>query len=222
MEIIEIIDKIKDIISSDHLNKRVFDKDVAAALGISKDSLTHFKKRNAVPYEQIVYFCAKRKISINWVLFDQLPKSLEEETEKYAKIKYFTNINASASGGAFNFEEGYELLAVDIMLLNSLYKSNHTNSNNIAAINVIGDSMEPTLFDKEIILFDISLQELSKDGVFVISSTSGLFVKRIAKKVDGSIELISDNKNYNSDIITIEEQNSISLLGTVIGKIGLI
>jgi len=49
MDIIEIIDKIKDIISSDQVSKRVFDKDVAAALGISKDSLTQFKKRNAVP-----------------------------------------------------------------------------------------------------------------------------------------------------------------------------
>ena len=82
--------------------------------------------------------------------------------------------------------------------------------------------MEPTLFDKEIILFDITLTEYLKDGVFVISSNSGLFVKRIAKKIDGSIELISDNKNYNSEIISVDEQSSISLLGRVIGKVGLV
>lgn len=222
MDIVEIIDKIKDIISSDIKDRRVFDKDVARALGISKDSLTQFKKRKAVPYEQIAYFCAKRNISINWVLFNQLPKSLEEETDKYAKIKYFTDINASAGGGALNFDEGYKLLAVDYLLLNNLYKSDHANGKDIVAINVIGDSMEPTLFDKEIILVDTTHTEYLNDGVFVISSNSGMFVKRIAKKIDGSIELISDNKNYNSEIISLDEQSTISLIGRVIGKVGLV
>jgi hypothetical protein len=39
---------------------------VAEALGISKESLSHIKKRGTVPLEAIAYFCAKRKISINW------------------------------------------------------------------------------------------------------------------------------------------------------------
>ena len=222
MDIKIIIDKIKDIISSEYVNQKVFDKDVAHALGISKDSLTHFKKRNAVPYEQIVYFCAKRKISINWILFDQLPKSLEEETEKYSRIKYFRDINASAGGGAFNYEEDFEYLSLDKKILDNLYNSKSANINDIAAINVIGDSMEPTLFDKEVILFDMSLTEISKDGIFVVSSNSGLFVKRIAKKVDGTIELISDNKNYSSELISLDEQSGIKLLGMVIGKVGII
>jgi len=222
MDIKIIIEKLKDIISSEHVNQKVFDKDVAHALGISKDSLTHFKKRNAVPYEQLVYFCAKRKISINWILFDQLPKSLEEETEKYSRIKYFRDINASAGGGAFNYEEDFEYLSLDKKILDNLYNSKSANINDIAAINVIGDSMEPTLFDKEVILFDMSLTEISKDGIFVLSSNSGLFVKRIAKKVDGTIELISDNKNYSSELISLHEQSGIKLLGMVIGKVGII
>ena len=39
MDINEIIDKIKDILSNELDNKRVFDKDVAAALNLSKQSL---------------------------------------------------------------------------------------------------------------------------------------------------------------------------------------
>jgi phage repressor protein C with HTH and peptisase S24 domain len=222
MDITTIIDKIKDIISSDLPNRRVFDKDVASALGLSKESLTHFKKRNSIPYEQIAYFCAKKKISINWLLFDQEPKSLEEQTEKYSRIKYFKDINASAGGGAFNFDEDYELLAIDKEFLNNLYKSHSVNIENIAAINVIGDSMEPTLLNQEVILFDTTMTDIEKDGIFVISSNSGLFVKRIAKRVDGSIELISDNKNYNSENVSISEQAYIRLLGKVIGKVGLV
>ena len=66
MDINEIIEKLKDILSSEYPSRKIFDKDVASALVMSKESLSHLKKKNGVPYEQIAKFCAKRKISINW------------------------------------------------------------------------------------------------------------------------------------------------------------
>lgn len=74
MQLNEIIEKIKDILSNEQ-DSKVLDKDVAAALWLSKDSLSHMKRKNSIPYEQIAKFCAQRKISINWVLYNQLPKS---------------------------------------------------------------------------------------------------------------------------------------------------
>jgi len=218
----EIIEKLKDILSSEYPNKKIFDKDVASALGMSKESLSHLKKKNGVPYEQIAKFCAKRKISINWILFEQLPKSLEEETEKFTRIKHFTKISASAGGGSFNYDEDFEYLSIDKKLLDSLYKSNNSNPDSIIALNVIGDSMEPTLLDREVILFDKDNLDVSKGGIFIVSTNAGLFVKRVALKIDGSLELISDNKSYNSEIIVQNELSCIKLLGKVIGKIALI
>lgn len=222
MDINEIIEKLKDILSSEHPNRKIYDKDVAVALGMSKESLSHLKKKNGVPYEHIAKFCAKRKISINWVLFEQLPKSLEEETEKFTRIKHFTKINASAGGGSFNYDEGYEYLNIDKKLLDSLYRSNNSNPNAISALNVMGDSMEPTLLDREVILFDKDNLDVSKGGIFIISTNAGLFVKRITLRVDGALELISDNKSYNSEIIALDELDTIRLLGKVIGKVAVV
>ena len=222
MNINEIIEKIKDILSNELNNKRVFDKDVAAALNLSKQSLSILKKKNSIPYEEIAKFCAIRKISINWVLFDQAPKSLEEQTNKYSRIKYFNEINASAGGGGFNYDDNYELLSIDKKLLDSLYKSNNSNPESIIALNVIGDSMEPTLLNKEVILFDKNNIDISKGGIFIVSTNIGLLVKRVSLKLDGSIELISDNKNYNSEIIQKSELDSIQILGKVVGKVGLV
>lgn len=222
MDINEIIDKLKDVLSKELPDRRIFDKDVALALNMSKESLSQAKKKSSVPYEQISKFCAKRKISINWIIFDQLPKSLEEETEKFTRIKHFTDINASAGGGSFNYDENYEHLYIDKKLLNSLYKSNCANPKSIIALNVIGESMEPTLYDKEVILFDKDNLDTSKGGIFIVSTNAGLFVKRVALKIDGSLELISDNKSYNSEIIGIHEIENIQILGRVIGKIALV
>lgn len=222
MDIHEIIEKLKDVLSKELSSTKVFDKDVAAALGMSKESLSHLKKKNGVPYEQIAKFCAKRKISINWILFSQLPKSLEEETEKYTHIKHFININASAGGGSFNYDANHEYLVVDKKLLDSFYKSNSADANSIIALNVMGDSMEPTLSDKELILFDKESRDVSKGGIFIVSTNAGLFVKRVSLKVDGSLELISDNNSYNSEIISPDELDGIELLGKVIAKVGLL
>ena len=149
-------------------------------------------------------------------------KSLEEETEKYTRIKHFTRINASAGGGSFNYNEDYEYLSIDKKLLDSLYKSNNANPNAISALNVVGDSMEPTLIDREVILFDKDDLDVSKGGIFIVSTNVGLFVKRVALKIDGSLELISDNKSYNSEIIVSDELDTIRLLGKVIGKVALV
>ena len=222
MDVEEIIDKIKDILSSELPGKKVFDKDVAKALHLSPESFSHFKKRGNVPLEQIIYFCGKRNISINWVLLGQLPKSLEEETEKYTRIKYFSKINASAGGGGFNYEEDYELLLIDTIFLDSLYRSRQAHTHQIAAMNVMGDSMESTLQDQEIILFDVEDKKIAKEGIFIVSTNAGLFVKRVRKKVDGSYELISDNKNYHSEIIPADEQSTFQVIGRVIGKVGLV
>jgi len=222
MESQKIIEKIKEILQSEQEGKRVYDKDVAKALGISKESLSHFKKRGRVPLEQIVYFCAERNISINWLLFGQSPKLLEEESEKYLRIRYFTKMNAGAGGGALNEEEEYAYLHLDRELLAKLYHLSHIKAEDIVALNVLGDSMEPILQNGEVVLINTKSKELKSGGIFVISTTAGLFVKRLAQRIDGSIELISDNKNYNSEILSVDELTNTQIVGRVIGKLGVL
>lgn len=103
-----------------------------------------------------------------------------------------------------------------------MYKSKNANADSIIALNVAGDSMEPTLSDKEIILFDKDNRDVKNGGIFIVSTNAGLFVKRVALKTDGSLELISDNKSYNSEHVELEEMESLNLLGRVIGKVALV
>lgn len=83
LEIHEIIERIKDIIAHEIGDRKVLDKDVAEALGITPAHLCMLKLRNSVPLEEIARFCAKHSICINWMLFDQHPRSLCENTEKF-------------------------------------------------------------------------------------------------------------------------------------------
>jgi len=208
-----VIEKLKDIISEGEEGVKVFDKDVASALAIPQATFATMKKRNSIPYKEIMEFCAMKKLSINWLFFDQAIDMLVSETDKYFQVRYFSDVRASAGGGAFNFDVDYKLLSIDSTIMKNIVSNGNKE---IEAITVDGESMEPTLQDGSIVFLDREQTNISKDGIYVASTNAGLFIKRIRQRADGRIELISDNKNYSPEQILAEE---IKIIGRVIGNI---
>lgn len=217
MQIETVVDNLKDILSCELGESRVYDKDVAHALGISKESLCHHKRKNTIPYESIVYFCAKRQISINWVLFNQLPKSLEAHTEPYVAIKYFKEIHASAGGGSL----------VDESLATSLYLSKNSiqtlfktlpSKDTLQALHVKGDSMEPTLEDEDLVLIQKGEKYNYRGEIYILENNSGLMVKRLIQR-DNCLEIHSDNLNYQTVYATDIEAEDITIYGKVLAKL---
>lgn len=212
IDLSEVIEKIKDVISSNKENK-IFDKDVANILGIPQTTFATMKKRNSVPYKELLEFCATKKISANWLFFDQAVDMLKAETDKFFQIRYFSDIRASAGGGAEVFGEDYETLNVDKTIVQNMVGFGNTK---LEAIHVDGESMEPTLSDGSIVFIDREQININKDGIFIASTTAGLFIKRIRQRADGMIELISDNKAYSPEVLAPDE---VSIVGKVVGNI---
>lgn len=210
----EIIEKLKDVLSTDGKEGKVFDKDVAEALGLSQVNFATMKNRNKIPFSNVLDFCALKKISINWLLYNQNPNSLLDTTDKYW-IKYYPSVNVSAGGGAYEDEDSFEPLEVPAYFTNML--GGEKNLKNIEAINVVGDSMEPTLNSDNIIFLDSTKKDFSKEGIYAFTTVHGLFVKRIQRRLDGKLDIISDNKEYPIQIVN---KNEIQILGKVIGSFG--
>jgi len=208
-----VIGKLKEILSEEKNVKKVFDKDVADALAIPQTTFATMKKRNSIPFKEIMEFCANKKLSINWLFFDQAIDMLAEETEKYFQVHYFRDVRASAGGGAFTFDENYEILSIDRTIMENIIPS---VGQEIEAINVDGESMEPTLQDGSIVFIDRTQNNINKDGIYIASTTAGLFIKRIRQRADGMVELISDNKAYSPEILLADE---VKIIGRVVGNI---
>jgi len=210
----DIVDKLKDILCENGIERKIFDKDVAEALNIPQGTFASMKKRNSIPYEEILEFCAIKKISVNWLFFDQALDMLKEETDKFFQVRYFSDIRASAGGGGYGFDEKIQdTLGIDRKIMENMVGLGNTN---LEAIHVNGESMEPTLQDGSIVFVDREQRDISKDGIFIASTTTGLFIKRVRQRADGMIELISDNTLYTPELIVPEE---VSIVGKVVGNI---
>ena len=65
----------------------------------------------------------------------------------------------------------------------------------------------------------ISKKDFSKEGIYAFTTTHGLFVKRIQRRVDGKLDIISDNKEYPVQVVA---KHDISIVGKVVGSFGMV
>ena len=214
LQVSDIIEKLKDILSQEENQTKVYDKDVATALEISQANFATMKTRNKIPFSSILDFCAIKKISINWLLYGQDPSSLIDSTDKYW-IRYYPGVMMSAGGGGSSDDIEYEKLElpdyfVKMMGGDSMIKT-------IEAINVTGESMEPSLNDGDIIFVDITKKQYSKDGIYAIYADDVLLVKRIQNRTDGMYDIISDNNIFSNQTIN---KNELKIYGKVISSFG--
>ena len=210
-----VINKIKIFLETERGNKLpIFDKDVAEELGISPTNLSMMKKRDILPVEEIMMFCGKKRLNINWILLNQIPDSLNEETDRLIDIKYFGDINASAGGGAFNEQDEYRTIAYPSYILASLGYKKHLK--NIEIINVSGDSMEPELSNGDKIFIDRNKVIPNNKDMFVVQSPDGIFVKRLKNVDANTMELVSSNDVYPNESVNI---NDLGIVGKVILKL---
>lgn len=212
---LDIVEEIKSIISAEFGSKKIFDKDVADVLGVSQMNFATMKKRNKVPFGELMDFCAARRISINWMLYGQSPESLVEATNKFYMVRYLSEVNASAGGGADDQYEDIEELELPESFVALL--GGESELKNIEALNVTGDSMEPTFSYNDIVFINRAKTDLQRGGIFTIRTDAGLFIKRVQKRIDGKIDIISDNPVYSTQTLNL---NEIEVLGRVVSRFG--
>ena len=129
-----------------------------------------------------------------------------DEEDAIRAIKNFTpspegtmidvyDVMASAGHGALvDSENIIERLSFPPDYLDRLTR---THPRHLKIIGVKGDSMEPTLKDDDVVMLDTTKTSLDFDGLFVLRWGDALHVKRIGRASNGSVRIISDNKeNY--------------------------
>lgn len=83
----------------------------------------------------------------------------------------------------------------------------YTSAQALSMITGWGQSMEGTINDKDPVIVDRGVNDYAGEGVYVISWHGDLLIKRLQRRDEEHIWLISDNRNYEKQSARIEDIN---------------
>ncbi|TCB62231.1 XRE family transcriptional regulator [Acinetobacter terrae] len=120
------------------------------------------------------------------------------------KIKYYPNLPISCGSGSFGevLEQEYE----EITINNNSLKDRHIHQSKCVAFPASGDSMLPTIKDKDTVYVDLERTSVRDGKVFAICH-GGLFkFKRLYNLPLGGVRIVSDNTvEFPEERLTAQE-----------------
>ena len=91
------------------------------------------------------------------------------------------------------------------------------NPKQVMLVDVMGDSMHPTLVSGDVVGILVTDEKEMIDGMWVVRLGNALVVKRVQYLVGGRLLLVSDNPAYKPQELDLtEEQSDFQLIGRVV------
>ena len=85
---------------------------------------------------------------------------------------------------------------------------------------VKGDSMEPFLFDRDMIMIDTSKTEVRDGRIYAIHFEGEALVKQLFKQAGGSLTLHSYNNKYPDRLVNHSDMSTLAIAGEVVYRSG--
>ena len=190
----------------DALNqKQITPTELSRILGVAPSVVNAWKIRESIPRADIAVKTAEvLDTSVEYLITGN---SVELNSTRKTFLVPILNQELSAGHGDLLPEEDVieGLLSLPIWLRKKY-------GNNLGALHVHGDSMQPTLNDGDMVVCD-SLGWDKSDGIFAIRLNGNGYVKRL-QVVSGKVLIKSDNPNYET-ITEPLDSNSINVIGKV-------
>ena len=168
--------------------------------------LANIYKINVLNLYEIVGYINKndtRTFEKNNVIIEKINEEIEFQKSKYIPIPVYKSV--SAGYGAFPSDEPVTFITVPI-----------TNSKDLRAAYVKGDSMSPTLNDGSIVIFDPFVERLKNKEIGIFKVNDEVYLKRFYSQ-DGQVILTSDNIFYEP--IFVRKSDNFMICGKYIASL---
>ena len=194
------------------------------------------KGRGKPTFDYLLALNVKYGINLNWLLTGE-GKPILDDAARYVKEdgKKISNFQSAASAlhlaRDFIMVPRYDVQAsagygsiinseqlVDYLAFKKEWVHNNLRAEapNLALITADGDSMEPTIKNRDLLLIDLCQTRVKKDFIYILRWDDLLIAKRLQWMYDGSLLVRSDNPAYKEQIVTEESLENFQVLGQVI------
>lgn len=203
------------------------------AIGVSYTTLNRWKSGKAEPSRSnLVSMAIKAQVSIEWLAmgeFQQMaseePYSNEQPTAQSHKINpydgdylFIPALDIEITGQFLISDDKITTVKQKLAFQREWIQQHNLNPNSLIAFFTHGDSMAPTIPEGASILIDKTRNQALDGKVYVIRIANRFYIKRVQWLLDGGLRLISDNKMYPAQDITLEKMNgsTFEIYGRVI------
>ncbi len=150
---------------------------------------------------------------------DKTPTELEELEEGTFRIpEYEVKLAASPANHGCEVIHPNNIIKHHV-INNTFLQEFGVKEKNLAVVSVIGDSMEPTVRDKERVVIDISNRQEIDNRIFAITTRNHTWIKRLRITPAGS-KWQSDNEEYREYDADLNNGSSVRIEGLVLYSLG--
>jgi phage repressor protein C with HTH and peptisase S24 domain len=188
---------------------------VAKAVGVSDNAIYKWLAGRGQPsVTNLVALARAARVSIEWLATGEESKQSAQAITRAVEHGDFIFMPRNR----IRFSSGREgILRSDQVVDSIAFRAEwvkrrlSTESRDLLLIEVVGDSMAPTVEDADLILADLAEPRFRQDGIYLLRHDSGLAVKRIQRRPDGKLLIRSDNPKYEAMVVS-----TVSVIGRVI------
>lgn len=208
-----------------------FVKEAREALGLSQEALGEIfgcTKGNISGWEKGLHeprfavlseLSKKSNVALPGI-FD-LPKKefgLSDPANKKADTVIFELYDIQASAGPGRTIKEHPQVLRQISVLESWARQTLGNRDfsNVKLITANGTSMQGTIDNGDVLFVDVSIKQFDGDGIYVISRSDELHVKRLQRLHGMRLAIISDNKQNKTETLNAQEANEVIICGRVL------
>lgn len=182
--------------------------------GLSEATLRSYLSGDTYPTLDRLEMIAKAgKVSATALAFGSSePKAKAQDADSYAYVPLY-DARCSAGHGAWN--ERSRVLVNLSFTRYSLRKKGLAPAD-LACLRVDGDSMTGLLEDGDTVMIDQRRHTLEGEGVYVVMLDDHLYAKRLQRDFDGSVRVISHNREYREIVVPKDRLAELYIIGRVV------
>lgn len=168
-------------------------------------------------------------ISVQWLATGQEPMVLGAEGNRLPAVAgqvdgfvYVPRYDVRAGAGAGQIVESENLKGFVAFREDWVRTRLRRNPINLKVIEAFGDSMSPTISDGDIMLVDTSEDRVRGAAIYIVLAGNEVIVKRVELKIDGTLEVKSDNPAYEPITLRGHQIAELRVIGKVVWSGGLV
>ena len=204
---------------------------LARSMGVSPSAFRKWLKGEAEPSrERLVALARTAGVGVAWLADGEGPEPVFEPAHGGRRRQAVRDVSDSTDWSEFVLlprrpeaaaagastpaaPAGREFMALRHDWVRSVCS---VDPNKLVLETAVGESMTPTIRDGNTLLIDSTDQTFRNFGIYVLAINGQRLVKRVQRKHDGSLVLISDNNAYQPDTVSPEAASDVSVVGRVV------